>query len=211
VRAQTSVATLGRGVIQLSRGPLHKRHKPSARPQGSASVIRRQDNLRVGNGDFSPGGRYARHGWQVSWLAGRGTGCQRAFLAFPELFRDTKRRTIRRKRGVQPRLFVSPLQWLFPPASTSGRPHHAIRRHQSPQGRMEGPRCNTVAGSAAFGLPCMGPGLRIPFCSPASLSAVRKPSATRIRPGHPASQSRLRCRAVDKRRPSCEGSIMALG
>lgn len=120
-------------MIQVCRRPLHQRHKPSARPQRSAFVKRRQDNLRVGNGDCSPGGHDARHGRQVSWLAGRGTVCQRAFLAFPELFRNTKRRTIRRKRGVQPGLFVSPLQWLFPPASTSGRPHHAIRRHRSPQ------------------------------------------------------------------------------
>lgn len=51
----------------------------------------------------------------------------------PGVLCDTKRRTIRRKRGVQPRLFVSPLQWLFPPASTSGRPHHAIRRQKYPQ------------------------------------------------------------------------------
>jgi hypothetical protein len=133
MQAKTPVATPERGIVQFSRRPLHQRHKPSAGPRGSASVKRRQDNLRVGNGDFSPGGRCARHGWQVSWLAGRGTGCQRAFLAFPEIFRDTKRRTIRRKRGVQPRLFVTPLQWLFPPASMSGRPHHATRRHQSPQ------------------------------------------------------------------------------
>lgn len=113
-------------------GHRHKRPSPFAGPQRPAFFKRRQDNLRVGNGDFSPGGHDARHGRQVSWLAGRGTDASGSSSPSRGVARY-ERRTIRRRRGVLPRLFVSPLQWLFPPLALPGRPHHAIRRHRLPR------------------------------------------------------------------------------
>lgn len=77
-------------------------------------------------------GHHAR-GWQVSWLAGLDPReDRRVLLAFPGSVGNTKERTIRRKRGVQPRLIVLPPQWLFRPAVLRGRSHpttnHLLKR-----------------------------------------------------------------------------------
>lgn len=137
-------------------------------------------------------GHHAR-GWQVSWLAGLGPQKdRRVLLAFPGFAGDTKERTIRRERGVLPRLIVLPPQWLFRSAVFDWPVAPCDPSPPIPAERMENPRCNTVAGSAAFSMPGWGPRLRIPFCSPNNISAVRKPSITRIRPRTGSSQSALR-------------------
>lgn len=117
----------------------------------------------------------------------------------PRVYGNTKERTIRRERGVLPRLIVLPPQWLFRPAVFERPVAPCDPSPSIPAERMENPRCNTVAGSAAFGVPGWGPRLRIPFCSPDNTSAVRKPSMTRIRPRSKPSQSQLRRRAASLR------------
>lgn len=72
-----------------TNGSWHQTVPAVAESTDSALLIRRHDNLRAGNKGslpFARCGHDARHGWQVSWLAGRGAGWrQRIFLAFPKV------------------------------------------------------------------------------------------------------------------------------
>lgn len=176
----------------IDRCPARKDGPAPPGREGPADAKRRHDNLRAGNGETSP--VWAPCPWMAGLLARRSWSSKdrRVLLAFPGFVGNTKERTIRRERGVLPRLIVLPPQWLFRSAVLEKPVAPCDPSPPIPAERMENPRCNTVAGSAAFSMPGWGPRLRIPFCSPNSISVVRKPSVMRIRPRSGSSQSRLR-------------------
>lgn len=198
-RAQMPCCACIKHARNIRRCPARRYGRTSTGPQGPVETMCRHDNLRAGNGETSP--VWAPCPWMAGLLARRSWSLKdrRVLLAFPGLASNTKERTIRRIRGVLPRLIVLPPQWLFRPAVLQRPAAPCDLSPLETAERMENPRCNTVAGSAAFRVPGWGPRLRIPFCSPDNISAVRKPSSTRIRPRSKPSQSQLRRRAASLR------------
>lgn len=97
----------------FKRCPARKNGPAPSGRQGPADARRRHDNLRAGNGETSPvwapcpwmAGLLARRSWSLKGPSGS--------PRLPRVCDNTKERTIRRERGVLPRLIVLPPQWLF--------------------------------------------------------------------------------------------------
>ncbi len=85
--------------------------------------------------------------------------------ASPSRLPVVKRRTIRRNRGVLPRLITMHFQWLFRHLLRLARPRNARPSAQRRTCRTEDPDCSTVAGSAVMKAPGLGPPRHIPFSS----------------------------------------------
>ena len=117
-------------------------------------------------------------GWQVSWLAASGASALAGTLAFPGSG-NMKRRTIRRQRGVRPRLIMSPPSGFSGFLRKEDARHHA-RIPDEVETRMECPRHSTVAGSAVIEAPCLGPPRHVPIYSP-----------LRFRNGEPSNQAMI--------------------
>ncbi len=161
--------------------------RPCSEPTGPAKILLRHDNLRAGVGDFSP--HWAQCPSRTAGLLAHSVKPTRT-LGLAHGFSSPSRSYWQMRKGGR---FVdkeasNPGTSLCHSSGFSGfsksrhRPHHAARHAAISPNRMKNPRCSTVAGSATFNAPEMGPRLRIPFCFPPRTSSRQKPSTNMVMP-----------------------------
>ena len=112
-RTQLTCGACSRHARRMDRCTTRKDGSAPSGPHGPADTRRRHDNLRAGNGETSP--VWAPCPWMAGLLARRSWSSQgpSGSPRLPRVDGNTKERTIRRERGVLPRLIVLPPQWLF--------------------------------------------------------------------------------------------------